>query len=220
MISKSKKSGTSQQYTAENGVSVSLQRNAQHATSSALVGSVDPDIPRVSTYVLPLSLPIYAASVLTTPDQIAWHDMDLKDLHTYRHAYRLNTPSSQSNSQAHLIFANATRKGLHSPSVIAARRRQRQLKKSRQATAANLKERSSSRLKGAASGAATDASAIDNNECDKHTKEQLAMAVRKHFNAMSVSEGEVVAKFTYVVRQIAASTDGDGDKGFRMRFKP
>ncbi len=146
--------------------------------------------------------------------------MDLKDLHTYRHAYRLNTLSSQANSQAHLIFANAARKGVYSPSVVAARRRQRQLKKSRKATAASLKERSSSRLKGAANSATTDTSAIENNESDKHTKEQLAMAVRKHFNAMSVSEGEVVARFTYVVRQIAASTDGDGDKGFRMRFKP
>ena len=163
---------------------------------------------------------MYAASVLTTSDQIPWHDMDLKDLHAYRHAYRLNTPSSQTNSQAHLIFANAARKGVHSPSVVAARRRQRQLKKSRKATAAGLKERSSSRLKEAANGAANDKSAIDNNECDKHTKEQLATAVRKHFNAMSVSEGEVVARFTYVVRQIATSTDGDGDKGFRMRFKP
>ncbi|KAF7510491.1 hypothetical protein GJ744_006337 [Endocarpon pusillum] len=197
MISKSKKGGISQQYIGENGVSVSLHRSAQHGTSSVLVDSVDPDIPR-----------------------IPWHDMDLKDLHTYRHAYRLNTPSSQTNPQAHLIFANAARKGLHSPSVVAARRRQRQLKKSRKAMAGGLKERSSSRLKGAANGAANDTSAIDNNECDKHTKEQLAMAVRKHFNAMSVSEGEVVARFTYVVRQIAGSIDGDGDKGFRMRFKP
>ncbi len=54
MISKSKKTGTLQQYTAESGVSASLQRNAQHGTSSTLVDSVDPDIPRVSAHVLPL----------------------------------------------------------------------------------------------------------------------------------------------------------------------
>lgn len=84
---------------------------------------------------------------------------------------------------------------------------------------AGQKERSSSRLKGPPNGRGTTPS-IDIDESGKQTKEQLAMAVRKHFNAMSVSEGEVVATFTYVVRQIAGSSDGDQDKGFRMRFKP
>ena len=85
---------------------------------------------------------------------------------------------------------------------------------------AGLKERSSSRLKGAAN-TASDISSLDLDDTGRQTKEQLAIAVRKHFNAMSVSEGEVVARFTYVVSHIAASTtDADEDKGFRMRFKP
>jgi Sin3 binding region of histone deacetylase complex subunit SAP30 len=145
--------------------------------------------------------------------------MGLKDLHNYRHAYHLNTSSSQTNPQAHLIFANAARKGIYSPSVVAARRKQRELVKSRKEAAAGLKERSSSRLKGAANGAGN-TSSIDVDESGKQTKERLAMAVRKHFNAMSVSESEVVARFTYVVRHMAGSSDGDQDKGFRMRFKP
>jgi Sin3 binding region of histone deacetylase complex subunit SAP30 len=146
--------------------------------------------------------------------------MDLKDLHSYRHAYRLNTSGSQTNPQAHLFLANAARQGIYSPSVVAARRKQRQLKKRSKETATGPKERSSSRLKGAASNA-NNISSMDFEDSGRQTKEQLATAVRKHFNAMSVSEGEVVARFTYVVRHIAASmTDADEDKGFRMRFKP
>jgi Sin3 binding region of histone deacetylase complex subunit SAP30 len=146
--------------------------------------------------------------------------MELEDLHRYRYAYRLNTPSSQTNPQANLIFAHAARKGIYSPSVVAARRKQRALRKPRRDTAAGLKERSSSRLKGAANSAANSTPSIDYNESDKQTKEQLAMAVRKHFNAMSVSECEAVARFTYVVKQIAGASDEDQDRGFRMRFNP
>lgn len=86
--------------------------------------------------------------------------------------------------------------------------------------AAGLKERSSSRLKVTGNAAGTSNLTINFDESGRQTKEQLAIAVRKHFNAMSVHEGEVVARFTYVVRQIAGSSDGDLDKGFRMRFKP
>jgi Sin3 binding region of histone deacetylase complex subunit SAP30 len=146
--------------------------------------------------------------------------MKLQDLHNYRHGHRLNTSSAQSNPQAHLIFANAARKGIYSPSVVAARRKQRELKKRRKEMAAGLKERSSSRLKGTANGAGNNTRSAGLEENCKQTKEQLAMAVRKHFNAMSVNEGEVVARFTYVVRQVAGSSDGDQDKGFRMRFQP
>lgn len=142
--------------------------------------------------------------------------MDLNDLHSYRHAHHLNTSSSQINPQAHIILANAARKGLYSPSVVAAKRKRRELKKCQKHAVVCLKERSSSRLKGTVSNP----SAIEFDESGKQTKEQLATAVRRHFNAMSVSEGEVVARFTYVVRQIATSSDGDQDNGFRMRFQP
>lgn len=145
--------------------------------------------------------------------------MNIKDLHSYRHAHRLNTSSSYINPQAHLIFADAARKGLNPPAIVVARRKRQELKKNRKETITGQKERSSSRLKGAVNGSANTSS----SEFDEHgrqTKEQLAMAVRRHFNAMSVSEGETLARFTYVVKHTAGTYDGDQDNGFRMRFKP
>lgn len=194
--SKSKRVVTIPPYPALHLASIPhLHRSSQNANSSILVESVDSDLPR-----------------------IPWHDMSLKDLHNYRQAHRLSTPSSQINPQAHSIFANAARKGVYSPGVVAARRKQREQRRNRKEMAA-LKERSSSRLKGAAN-AVNNILSVDSDGNGKQTREQLAMTVRKHFNAMSVSEGDVVARFTYVVRQIAGSPDGDQDKGFRMRFKP
>ncbi|TGO58013.1 hypothetical protein BOTNAR_0189g00150 [Botryotinia narcissicola] len=46
----------------------------------------------------------------------------------------------------------------------------------------------------------------------RQSKEQLANAVRKHFNSQSVNENECVAKTLYKVRY--------QDKKFRMRFMP
>ena len=46
----------------------------------------------------------------------------------------------------------------------------------------------------------------------RQTKEALATAVRKSFNAAAVVEGEVVVEFVYVVRANKAG------RGFRHRF--
>jgi len=46
----------------------------------------------------------------------------------------------------------------------------------------------------------------------RQSKEQLANAVRKHFNSIGVSENEVVVDFMYKVHH--------ADKNFRMRFSP
>lgn len=46
----------------------------------------------------------------------------------------------------------------------------------------------------------------------RQSKEQLANAVRKHFNSMGIVENEVVVDFLYKVRW--------QDKNFRMRFAP
>lgn len=46
----------------------------------------------------------------------------------------------------------------------------------------------------------------------RQRKDQLATAVRKHFNGMGVAETEVVVDFLYKVRH--------QDKNFRMRFSP
>ncbi|KAE8450564.1 hypothetical protein EG329_006295 [Mollisiaceae sp. DMI_Dod_QoI] len=46
----------------------------------------------------------------------------------------------------------------------------------------------------------------------RQSKEQLANAVRKHFNSMGIAENDVVVDFLYKVRW--------QDKNFRMRFSP
>ncbi|KAH8592918.1 hypothetical protein B0O99DRAFT_493794, partial [Bisporella sp. PMI_857] len=46
----------------------------------------------------------------------------------------------------------------------------------------------------------------------RQSKEQLANAVRKHFNSMGISENDTVVDFLYKVRW--------QDKNFRMRFSP
>jgi hypothetical protein len=49
----------------------------------------------------------------------------------------------------------------------------------------------------------------------KATHSQLASAIRRHFNSQQVSEGDVIAKFVYVVRHSgsAAKTGGTGAIG-------
>lgn len=64
----------------------------------------------------------------------------------------------------------------------------------------------------------------------KQSKDQLANAVRKHFNSMGIVENEVVVDFLYKVRWQGESqpgcliparkTDRLVDKNFRMRFAP
>ncbi|KAI9662830.1 MAG: hypothetical protein M1821_007877 [Bathelium mastoideum] len=46
----------------------------------------------------------------------------------------------------------------------------------------------------------------------KVSKEQLALAVRKHFNGLAVSETEVIVDMMYKIRS--------NDKAFRMKFAP
>jgi Sin3 binding region of histone deacetylase complex subunit SAP30 len=84
------------------------------------------------------------------------------------------------------------------------------------------RERSSDRLKGiiasnvnsthalAASGTSTSIGAEG-----KATHSQLASTIRRHFNSQQVSEGEVIAKFVYVVRHSgsAAKAGGTGAVG-------
>jgi len=65
----------------------------------------------------------------------------------------------------------------------------------------------------------------------RQSKDQLANAVRKHFNSMGIIENEVVVDFLYKVRwqgwsipAIQLEYDGEAnnisDKNFRMRFTP
>lgn len=53
-------------------------------------------------------------------------------------------------------------------------------------------------------------------------KNELAMAVRKHFNGMAVNEGEVMARFAYLVRGGGGGGGPGGgvEREFRLRFRP
>ncbi|QSZ33525.1 hypothetical protein DSL72_005093 [Monilinia vaccinii-corymbosi] len=55
-------------------------------------------------------------------------------------------------------------------------------------------------------------SMVRKKEHKRQSKDQLANAVRKHFNSQSVNETEVIVNFLYKVRY--------QDKKFRMRFMP
>ncbi|RAL64269.1 hypothetical protein DID88_002161 [Monilinia fructigena] len=55
-------------------------------------------------------------------------------------------------------------------------------------------------------------SMVRKKEHKRQNKDQLANAVRKHFNSQSVNETEVIVNFLYKVRY--------QDKKFRMRFMP
>lgn len=94
----------------------------------------------------------------------------------------------------------------------------------------NLRERSSSRLRVLADHQASDRDngtvVLEREHANKQTRDQLVGAVRKHFNAMSVNEGDVMARFIYVVRHAAGSAASNGPtgeekgNGFRLRFNP
>jgi hypothetical protein len=153
--------------------------------------------------------------------QIQWHTFPATILHTYRHAHRLPTPSAYFNPHAELILASS-RTGLRSPSSVTARRKMRDAKhhaRRKDATVTESsthkdRERSSDRLKGItashvnsthASGTSTSTGAEG-----KATHSQLASTIRRHFNSQQVSEGDVIAKFVYVVRHSASAAKAGG----------
>ena len=84
------------------------------------------------------------------------------------------------------------------------------------------RERSSDRLKGitASNVNSTHALAVSGTSTStgaegKATHSQLASTIRRHFNSQQVSEGDVIAKFVYVVRHSgsAAKAGGTGAVG-------
>jgi hypothetical protein len=152
-----------------------------------------------------------------------WQTLPTSILHTYRQAHHLQTSSAYINPHADLILASS-RTGLRSPSSVTARRKRRDAKHHarRKDTSAvesskqKDRERSSDRLKGittttngtqapAPPGANTSIGAAG-----KATHSQLASAVRRHFNSQQVSEGDVIAKFVYVVRHSASAAKAGG----------
>ncbi|OKL57139.1 hypothetical protein UA08_07465 [Talaromyces atroroseus] len=123
---------------------------------------------------------------------IPWPQMPLSILHDYRHAYKLSTPSAYARPISKIMFAAGI--GYRSPTAIAARK----------ATSSTSSSSSSSSSK----------VLHKINSQDRVGKEQLALAVRKHFNAAGLVEQDAIARFLYKVRE-----EGKG-REFRLRFQP
>ena len=155
--------------------------------------------------------------------QMEWQTLPTSILHTYRHAHHLQTPSAYNNPHADLILASS-RIGLRSPSSVTARRKLRDAKHhARRKDAAAVeaskhkdRERSSDRLKeitainnATQAGVITGVTALT-GAAGKATHSQLASAVRRHFNSQQVSEGDVIAKFVYVVRHSGSAAKAGG----------
>lgn len=159
--------------------------------------------------------------------------MPLEILHSYRHAYKLNTPSAFSNDYSHLLLSSGI--GLRSPTSLAARRSQasRQTRDEVNGTSSTsaAKRPSPNGVSGkptsfptdqSGTGAGANTTTTTLNEKTLHqvigqgrvSKKQLAQAVRKHFNNAGLGEQEAIARFLYKVRE-----EGRGHQ-FRLRFQP
>lgn len=166
--------------------------------------------------------------------------MPLSILHDYRHAYKLPTPSAYSKSYSRMLLSSGI--GLRSPTAIAARRAQAKRQKNGSSTRGSQQDlplgseamdRTMSRNTESSVGRAAFDSGLNNNTNNnghaadlRHehlhhiigqgriSKDQLAMAVRKHFNSAGLMEQEAIARFLYKVRE-----EGKG-REFRLRFQP
>lgn len=162
--------------------------------------------------------------------------MPLDFLHSYRHAYKLDTPSAFSNDYSHLLLSRGI--GLRSPTSLAARRAHLSRDRDRNGSGSGngAGKRSSSHdadgkaptttASTASAGAASSPGKKDPTTIDpksalnqvigqgRVSKNQLAMVVRKHFNNASLGEQEAISRFLYKARE-----EGSG-RQFRLRFQP
>lgn len=160
--------------------------------------------------------------------------MPLEILHSYRHAYKLNTPSAFSNNYSHLLLSSGI--GLRSPTSLAARRGQSSssnqshelngsaVKNSQSLpppkTNTNLNGISGNGNQPTSAPSQNDQSSVDERALHqvigqgRVSKKQLAQTVRKHFNNSGLGEQEAIARFLYKVRE-----EGRGHQ-FRLRFQP
>ncbi|KAL5332808.1 hypothetical protein BJX70DRAFT_98800 [Aspergillus crustosus] len=154
--------------------------------------------------------------------RIPWSDMPLEFLHSYRHAYKLTCPSAHSSESAHNLLSQGI--GLRSPTAIAAQRAQLMNVESQQTNGhskAQHNRRGPNGVNGASHSHAKESSTQIGKDTlnrivgqDRVGKNQLATAVRKHFNSAGLVEQEAIARFLYKVRE-----EGRG-RHFRLKFQP
>lgn len=115
-------------------------------------------------------------------------------LHSYRHAYRLPIPSCYTHPAAPIMLSQGI--GRRSPTAIASRRLRKQL--SRAQSQNQTGHKTTSGENGGGGG--------------KTEREQVAIAVRKHFNDAAINEASTIVRLVYIGKE--------GSKGFRSRFHP
>ncbi|KLJ13415.1 hypothetical protein EMPG_11638 [Blastomyces silverae] len=156
----------------------------------------------------------------TDPAGINWSSMPLSVLHQYRHAYNIPCASAYSSQISSIILGQGI--GLRSPTTIAARRAQ--LAARRKPVEDGSGSRSSKKdditNKSLDGDNSRSAPGMDLHRISaicgqgRVTKDQLATAVRKHFNNVGLVEQDAIARFLYKVRE-----EGKGHE-FRLRFQP
>ncbi|EEQ91239.1 hypothetical protein RJZ56_007872 [Blastomyces dermatitidis] len=157
----------------------------------------------------------------TEPVGINWSSMPLSVLHQYRHAYNLPCASAYSSQISSIILSQGI--GLRSPTTIAARRAQLAARRktvedgsvSRSSKKDDITNNKSLDGDNSSSAPGMDLHRISTVRGQgKVTKDQLATAVRKHFNNVGLVEQDAIARFLYKVRE-----EGKGHE-FRLRFQP
>lgn len=144
--------------------------------------------------------------------------MPLDILHSYRHAYNLPIASAYSTSYSHILLSQGI--GIRSPTSIAAQRAQISAQDpTRPSTSAmkiNHHHRKNHNRNNHSGNAIFDGKNALHRIIGQNrvSKDQLALAVRKHFNSAGLAEQETIARFLYKVRE-----EGKG-RQFRLRFQP
>lgn len=173
--------------------------------------------------------------MLTYPSlQISWSTMPLPVLHQYRYVYNLPCPSAFSSPINALLLSNGI--GLRSPTAIAARRAHAS-KHPATATAPPTKKSRDQPSPSNAQVPESRTGSMDKADREKErrhdsrqrvskpgsgsssalgrvSKDQLANAVRKHFNNAAISEQDAIARFLYKVHEEKRGRE------FRLRFQP
>ncbi|KAL2808791.1 hypothetical protein BJX63DRAFT_16578 [Aspergillus granulosus] len=170
------------------------------------------------------SAPAAQGEQLDNLPRISWSDMPLEFLHSYRHAYKLTTPSAYSSEYAHNLLSRGI--GLRSPTAIASQHAQLSKHDSHQTNGSSRTSlRHTNGRNSISSGdrhnRSKNSSSHDGKDAlhhivgqDRVSKNQLATAVRKHFNSAGLVEQEAIARFLYKVRE-----EGRG-RHFRLKFQP
>lgn len=147
--------------------------------------------------------------------------MPLDILHSYRHAYKLPIASAYSTSYSHILLSQGI--GLRSPTSIAAQRAQISAQDPTRLSTSAMKinqhhhhrRKNHDRIIHSGNAIFDGKSALHRIiGQNRVSKDQLALAVRKHFNSAGLAEQETIARFLYKVRE-----EGKG-RQFRLRFQP